>query len=143
MGGSNKAGLEFLTQNAKKDGVITLPSGLQYKVLNSGKGQYHPTVSSTCSCHYHGTFVDGNIFDSSVQRGRPSDFAPNQVIKGWTEAMQMMVEGDKWELYVPSDLAYGDRGRPPKIGGGDTLIFTIELMEIKGDKVPKGSKPEL
>lgn len=80
MGGSNKAGLEFLTQNAKKDGVITLPSGLQYKVLNSGKGQYHPTVSSTCSCHYHGTFVDGNIFDSSVQRGRPSDFAPNQVL---------------------------------------------------------------
>lgn len=136
LGGSNEAGIKFLAENAKKDGVVVLPSGMQYKVLKTGDGAFHPTKSTTCSCHYHGSLVDGTVFDSSVDRGQPTDFAPNQVIAGWTEAMPMMVEGDKWELYIPSDLAYGDRGSPPKIQGGDTLIFTIEIMEIKGDKVP-------
>merc|ERR1719482_985465 len=111
------------------------------KVLRKGEGQHHPTKNSPCECHYEGrdakNYPDGEKFDSSYDRGSPTTFAPNQVIKGWTEAMQLMVEGDKWELYIPSDLAYGDRGRPPKIGGGDCLIFTIEILKIKGNKVPK------
>mmetsp|Transcript_19286 Transcript_19286/g.23480 ORF Transcript_19286/g.23480 Transcript_19286/m.23480 type:complete len:236 (+) Transcript_19286:184-891(+) len=130
------AGEAFLKENANKEGVVSLPSGLQYKVLNSGSGVYHPTVNSPCTCHYHGTLINGEVFDSSVDRGTPIDFAPNQVIAGWTEAMQLMVEGDKFELYIPSDLAYGDRGSPPKIPGGATLVFTIEMIEIKGEKVP-------
>jgi len=105
-------------------------------VLTKGGGAFHPTASASCSCHYHGTLTDGTVFDSSYDRGSPTSFAPNQVIKGWTEAMQMMVEGDIWELYIPSDLAYGDGGSPPKIGGGDTLIFKIEIIKINGDKVP-------
>jgi len=136
VAGPNAAGLAYLAENAKKPGVISLASGLQYKVLNKGAGAFHPTVDSKCTCHYHGTLVDGSVFDSSVERGSPIDFSPNQVIKGWTEAMQLMVEGDKWELYISSDLAYGDRGSPPKIGGGDTLVFTIEMITIQGDKVP-------
>ena len=110
-------------ENGKKDGVVTLPSGLQYKVISAGDGANHPTVDSPCECHYEGrtagNYPSGPKFDSSYDRGSPTTFAPNQVIKGWTEAMQLMVEGDKWELYIPSDLAYGDRGRPPKIGGGE------------------------
>lgn len=136
LGGPNAAGLEFLAANKDKAGVIELASGLQYKVLKTGSGDSHPTKSSPCLCHYHGTLVDGTVFDSSVDRGSPITFAPEQVIKGWTEAMGMMVEGDKWELYINSDLAYGDRGSPPKIGAGDTLIFTIEMLEIQGPKVP-------
>ena len=134
--GSNAKSKKWLAENAKKDGVVTLPSGMQYKVLQTGSGQSHPTVDSSCSCHYHGTLVDGTVFDSSYDRGSPTSFAPNQVIKGWTEAMQMMVEGDIWELYIPSDLAYGDRGSPPKIGGGDALIFKLEMIKINGNKVP-------
>merc|ERR1712094_68922 len=118
------------------EGVITLASGLQYKVLQSGKGFYHPTVDSPCECHYKGTLIDGTQFDSSYDRGSPTTFAPNQVIKGWTEAMQLMVEGDKWEMYIPSELGYGDSGSPPKIGGGDVLVFTMEIIKIKGDKKP-------
>eukprot|EP00924_Labyrinthula_sp_SR-Ha-C_P009357 snap_masked-scaffold_2-processed-gene-21.24-mRNA-1 protein AED:0.04 eAED:0.04 QI:0/-1/0/1/-1/1/1/0/229 len=129
-------GKAFLEENAKKPGVVTLPSGLQYKVLKSGSGEFHPTKNSPCTCHYHGTLIDGTVFDSSVERGSPIDFAPNQVIKGWTEAMQLMVEGDKFELYIPSDLAYGARGSPPKIPGGSTLVFTIEMIKIKGEKLP-------
>ena len=121
--GSNEAGLKFLEENKNKEGVITLPSGMQYKVLRAGDGPDHPTADSPCECHYEGrtagNYPDGEKFDSSYDRGSPTSFAPNQVIKGWTEAMQMMVEGDKWELYIPSDMAYGDSGRPPKIGGGD------------------------
>ena len=132
-----KAGEAFLEENKSKPGVITLPSGLQYKVLEEGAGMEHPTVSTPCSCHYAGRLLDGTEFDSSYKRGQPTTFAPNQVIKGWTEAMQLMVEGDKWELYIPSDLAYGDQGRPPRIGGGDCLIFTIEILKIKGGKKPK------
>jgi FKBP-type peptidyl-prolyl cis-trans isomerase FklB len=133
--GSNEKGVAFLEANRVKPGVVSLPSGLQYKVLREGTGISHPTADSPCSCHYEGTLIDGTKFDSSYDRGEPTTFAPNQVIKGWTEAMQLMVEGDKWEMYIPSDLAYGDRGSPPKIGGGEVLIFTMEIIEIQGKKV--------
>merc|ERR1711871_1392498 len=120
-------------------GVITLPSGLQYKVLRTGTGDSHPTADSSCECHYEGRvaqkYPDGETFDSSYARGSPTSFAPNQVIKGWTEAMQLMVEGDKWEMYIPSELAYGERGSGAKIPGGSALIFQMELIKIKGDKV--------
>merc|ERR1712146_191849 len=121
-------------------GVITLPSGLQYKLLREGTGDSHPTADSPCDCHYEGrtaqSWPNGEKFDSSYDRGSPTSFAPNQVIKGWTEAMQLMVEGDKWEMYIPSELGYGDGGSPPKIKGGDTLIFQMEILKINGDKVP-------
>merc|ERR1712176_1069605 len=128
--------VEFLELNSKKEGVITLKSGLQYKVLESGDGKNHPKKDSPCECHYRGTLIDGTEFDSSYGRGEPTTFAPNQVILGWTEAMQLMVEGDKWEMYIPSELGYGDSGSPPKIGGGDVLVFTMEIVKIKGDKEP-------
>ena len=124
-------GEQFLQANKDKEGVITLPSGLQYKVLVEGSGLKRPLVDTPCDCHYLGTLIDGTQFDSSFDRGKPSTFAPNQVIKGWTEAMQLMVEGDKWEMYIPSELGYGDRGSPPKIGGGDVLVFTMEILKIK------------
>jgi len=133
--GTNSAGKKFLEENAGKEGVITLPSGMQYKVLKKGDGKHHPTVNSPCECHYEGTLIDGTKFDSSYDRGEPTTFAPNQVIKGWTEAMQLMVEGDKWEMYIPSELGYGDSGSPPKIKGGDVLVFKMEIIKIKGDKV--------
>merc|ERR1719274_373133 len=133
---TNEAGKKFLEENKAKEGVVTLPSGLQYKVLKKGSGAFHPTVDSSCSCHYHGTLIDGTVFDSSYDRGSPTSFAPNQVIKGWTEAMQMMVEGDIWELYIPSDIAYGDSGSPPKIKGGDALIFKLEMIKINGGRKP-------
>eukprot|EP00621_Florenciella_sp_RCC1693_P014556 CAMPEP_0182532098 /NCGR_PEP_ID=MMETSP1323-20130603/10863_1 /TAXON_ID=236787 /ORGANISM="Florenciella parvula, Strain RCC1693" /LENGTH=226 /DNA_ID=CAMNT_0024741779 /DNA_START=46 /DNA_END=726 /DNA_ORIENTATION=+ len=133
---SDAEGLAFLDENKGKEGVVTLESGMQYKVLRAGGGDSHPTANSPCDCHYAGTLIDGTTFDSSYDRGSPTSFAPNQVIKGWTEAMQLMVEGDKWELYIPSELAYGERGSPPKIPGGSVLVFTIEIITIKGDKVP-------
>jgi FKBP-type peptidyl-prolyl cis-trans isomerase FklB len=129
-------GIRWTRLGVCRAGVITLPSGLQYRVLRSGSGEFHPTADSACDCHYAGTLIDGTEFDSSYKRGEPTSFAPNQVIKGWTEAMQLMVEGDKWEMYIPSDLGYGDRGSPPKIGGGDALIFQMEIIKIKGNKVP-------
>ncbi|KAJ1638714.1 hypothetical protein T492DRAFT_941912, partial [Pavlovales sp. CCMP2436] len=126
---SNEFGKTFLAKNKENDEVVELPSGLQYKVITAGGGGDHPTVSSPCECHYEGRtaeqYPSGPKFDSSYDRGKPTTFAPNQVIKGWTEAMQLMVEGDKWELYIPSDLAYGNGGRPPKIMGGDVLVFTM------------------
>ncbi|KAL3913676.1 MAG: hypothetical protein SGARI_000535 [Bacillariaceae sp.] len=134
--GTNEAGLAFLAENKQKSGVVTLPSGLQYKVLSKGKGPAHPTADSPCSCHYEGKLIDGSVFDSSYERGEPTTFAPNQVIKGWTEAMQLMVAGDKWEMYIPSELGYGDNGSPPKIGGGDVLVFQMEILAIQGDSVP-------
>jgi len=143
---TNAAGVAFLASNKAKDGVVELASGLQYKVLRAGDGTNHPLVNAPCECHYEGRtasqYPDGPVFDSSYARGTPTTFAPNQVIKGWTEAMQLMVEGDKWELYIPSDLAYGDRGRPPKIGGGDCLIFTIEILKIKGGTKPRAPSKE-
>ena len=127
--GTDEEGLAFLKANKEKEGVIELPSGLQYKVLKKGTGTHHPGPGTSCSCHYAGRLIDGTEFDSSYSRGEPTTFAPNQVIKGWTEAMQLMVEGDKWEMYIPSELAYGDRGSPPKIPGGAMLIFVCTLFD--------------
>ncbi|KAJ1488049.1 hypothetical protein T484DRAFT_1888112 [Baffinella frigidus] len=130
---SNAAGIAHLEQNAKAPGVTVLPSGLQYRVITASPtpdGRM-PAVNSPCVCHYHGSLIDGTVFDSSVKRGSPLTFAPNQVIKGWTEALQLMHEGDKWELTIPSDLAYGDRGSPPKIPGGSVLVFELELITVK------------
>ena len=133
-----EAGIAFLKENAERPGVITLPSGLQYKVLEEGPGMDHPKVGTPCECHYAGRLLDGTEFDSSYSRGSPSTFAPNQVIKGWTEAMQMMVVGDKWELYIPMEMAYGPGGRPPKIPPAATLIFIMEIVKIKGkETTPK------
>merc|ERR1719373_131026 len=131
---SNPEGLKFLEENKEKEGVVELPSGLQYKVLRAGDGDSHPTKDSPCECHYAGTLIDGTEFDSSYKRGSPTTFAPNQVISGWTEAMQLMVEGDKWEMYIPSDLGYGDGGSGDKIKGGDVLVFRMEILKIKGGK---------
>lgn len=133
--GTHEAGLKWLAENKDKEGVITLPSGLQYKVLKKGTGAFHPTQNSPCECHYEGKLISGTVFDSSYERGTPTTFAPNQVIKGWTEAMQMMVEGDKWEMYIPSELAYGDSDKGAHIKAGDPLIFQMEIIKIKGDKV--------
>lgn len=132
-GGTNAEGTAFLAENAAKPGVVTLESGLQYRVLQEGNGSFHPAADSQCLCHYHGTLIDGTTFDSSYDRDEPTSFAPNQVIKGWTEAMQLMVEGDVWELTIPSEMAYGDSGSPPKIPGGSVLIFKIEIIKIKHD----------
>merc|ERR1712216_899188 len=132
-----EAGVAFLAENASKPGVITLPPGLQYKVLKEGGGLEHPTASTPCDCHYAGRLLDGTEFDSSYKRGEPTTFAPNQVIKGWTEAMQLMVVGDKWEMYIPYELAYGEAGRPGSIPPAACLIFIMEIIKIKGDKVPK------
>ena len=132
-----EAGKVFLEANKAKEGVITLPSGLQYRVIEEGAGMEHPTVGTPCECHYAGRLLDGTEFDSSYKRGTPSTFAPNQVIKGWTEAMQLMVQGDKWEMYIPFGLAYGANGKPPKIPPAATLIFIMEIVKIKGETKPK------
>jgi len=123
-----KAGTEFLAANAKKEGVTTTKSGLQYKVLKSGNGKT-PGPTSQVTTHYEGKLIDGTIFDSSVKRKMPASFGVSQVIKGWTEALQLMKEGDEWELYIPSELAYGPQG-PPSIGPNSTLIFYIQLIKI-------------
>ena len=123
------AGQDYLTANSKEDGVITLESGLQYKVLQVGEGET-PNIDSTVTTHYHGSTIDGKVFDSSVDRGTPTSFPVNGVIAGWTEALQLMPVGSKWRLFVPSDLAYGDRGAGPDIGPHATLIFDVELLEI-------------
>lgn len=129
---------KFLEENKGKEGVIVLPSGLQYKVLTAGGGSAHPTANSPCDCHYEGKLINGNKFDSSYDRGAPTTFAPNQVIPGWTEAMQLMVEGDIWEMYIPSSLGYGQAGvGNGLIPGSSTLIFKMEMVKIKGQSVPK------
>mmetsp|Transcript_64094 Transcript_64094/g.178153 ORF Transcript_64094/g.178153 Transcript_64094/m.178153 type:complete len:162 (+) Transcript_64094:84-569(+) len=130
-------GTKFLEEKANEEGVTKLSSGLLYKVLKKGDGTHHPTADSPCDCHYRGTLISGKEFDSSYKRGKPTTFAPNQVIKGWTEAMQLMVEGDKWEMYIPSELAYGDRGAGGVIPGKAALIFEMELIKVKGKQVPK------
>ena len=113
--GQNAKKCNFLAVNKNKEGVVSLPSGLQYKVLREGKGKFHPKRNSPCLCHYKGKLVNNKVFDSSYTQGRPVAFAPNQVISGWTEAMQLMVEGDKWEMYIPSKLGYGAKGSPPDV----------------------------
>ncbi len=124
-------GKAFLAANGKKDGVITLPSGLQYKVLTAGTGA-QPSASDTVETHYRGTLLDGTEFDSSHSRGKPAAFQVNRVVKGWQEALQLMKVGGKWQLFIPSDLAYGERGAAGgKIGPNAALIFEIELLSIK------------
>ena len=122
-------GAEFLAENAQKEGVESTASGLQYKVLTKGEGTVQPMAKSKVKVHYHGTLIDGSVFDSSVDRGKPISFALNRVIAGWTEGLQLMVEGDKFRFYIPSDLAYGNRS-VGKIPAGSLLIFDVELIAI-------------
>lgn len=123
-------GQEFLLENGKKEGVITTESGLQYLVLEAGTGDVHPTANSKVKVHYHGTLIDGTVFDSSVNRGEPISFGLNQVIKGWQEGLQYMVVGEKIRLFVPSTLGYGKSGSGP-IPPASVLIFDVELLDIK------------
>jgi FKBP-type peptidyl-prolyl cis-trans isomerase FklB len=129
MPDAKAAGVAFLAANAKKPGVVTRPSGLQYKVLKDGTGA-SPSKNSVVTTHYRGTLINGTEFDSSYARNEPCSFGVNQVIAGWTEALQLMKVGAKWELYIPSNLAYGSRGAPPDIGPNETLIFEVELLAI-------------
>lgn len=127
---NKKDGEAFLAENSKKKGIKTLKSGLQYEVLEAGDGP-SPKKTDTVKTHYHGTLIDGTVFDSSVDRGEPATFGVGQVIKGWTEALQLMKVGDKWRIFVPSDLAYGSRGAGQTIGPNAALIFEIELLGIE------------
>jgi FKBP-type peptidyl-prolyl cis-trans isomerase FklB len=126
---NKKLGEAFLAANKTKPGVKTLPSGIQYLVLKEGTGK-QPKATDEVKVHYHGTLIDGTVFDSSVNRGEPATFRLDQVIPGWTESVQKMKEGSKWRVFIPSDLAYGPRG-PAPIGPNATLIFEIELLEVK------------
>lgn len=125
-----EAGQKFLAENAKKEGITVLESGLQYEVMTEGSGP-RPKETDEVTTHYHGTLIDGTVFDSSVQRGSPASFPVNGVILGWQEALQLMPTGSKWRLFVPSELAYGNRGAGGAIGPGAALIFEVELISIK------------
>ena len=130
MGSANKkADIEFLAKNKKEKGVKTLASGLQYQIIKAGTGA-SPKATDTVVTHYRGNLIDGKVFDSSYKRGQPATFPVNGVIKGWTEALQKMKVGGKWKLFIPSELAYGEKG-PASIGPNSVLIFEIELLEIK------------
>ena len=123
---------EFLEQNSQNEGVVTLDSGLLYLVLESGpEGGASPTPSDSVLAHYHGTLIDGNVFDSSVDRGEPASFGVSQVISGWTEALQLMKTGDKWRLFIPPDMAYGESSPTPAIPPNSALIFDVELLEVR------------
>lgn len=126
---NTEAGAAFLEENKKKPGIITLPSGLQYEIIKEGNGPI-PKDTDQVTCHYHGTLIDGTVFDSSVQRGAPATFGVGQVIKGWVEALQLMPVGSKWKLYIPSDLAYGAAGAGQAIEPNSTLIFEVEVLNI-------------
>ncbi|MFN3193199.1 MAG: FKBP-type peptidyl-prolyl cis-trans isomerase [Aureliella sp.] len=126
----NARNKEFLDNNKKQDGVQTTPSGLQYKVIKQGTGA-SPSAQSQVSVHYEGKLISGAVFDSSLQRGQPATFGVSQVIAGWTEALLRMKVGDKWQLVIPPNLAYGERGQPPVIGPNEVLIFQVELLEVK------------
>lgn len=138
-GANKKEGDAFLGANKTKEGVVVLPSGLQYKILTPGTGA-KPAADDTVVCNYRGTLVNGTEFDSSAKHGGPATFPVTGVIKGWTEALQLMAVGSKWQLVLPPDLAYGERGAPPDIGPGATLVFEVELVSIK-DKAA-GTTPE-
>ncbi|UOQ68245.1 FKBP-type peptidyl-prolyl cis-trans isomerase [Hymenobacter volaticus] len=129
MANNKEEGQAFLSGNKSRAGVTTLPSGLQYEVINEGTGK-KPTINSSVTTHYHGTLINGNVFDSSYQRGQPATFPVNGVIAGWTEALQLMPEGSKWRLYIPSELAYGQHGAGRDIGPDTTLIFDVELLKV-------------
>ena len=124
-----KEGQDFLAANKIKEGVTELPSGLQYQVLTQGDGA-KPTAFNSVTCHYHGTLINGTIFDSSVQRGKPATFPLNMVIKGWTEGLQLMCVGSKYRFFIPANLAYGERQVSAEIGSNSTLIFDVELLGI-------------
>lgn len=126
---NKKAGEEFLHINKGRAGVVELPSGLQYQVLKQGNGA-KPKATDKVKCHYHGTLINGTVFDSSVQRGQPAVFGVNQVIPGWVEALQLMPVGSKWRLFIPSNLAYGEQGAGEMIEPNSTLIFDVELLDI-------------
>ena len=129
---AKSAGEEFLAANAKKEGVVTLPSGLQYQVLREGNGK-RPKATDQVRCHYEGTLINGTVFDSSYKRGEPAVFGLNQVIKGWTEGVQLMQEGAKYRFFIPYDLAYGERGAGQQIPPFAALIFDVELIEVVGE----------
>ncbi len=122
-------GEKFLEENKKREGVVTLPSGLQYEILKAGTGE-KPLANDKVTTHYHGTFIDGKVFDSSVERGQPAQFPVNRVIPGWTEALQLMPVGSKWKLWIPYNLGYGEKGYPPKIPAYSALVFEVELISI-------------
>ncbi len=128
----SQKGQEFLVENAKREGITSTESGLQYEVITEGAaGGATPAVTDVVSVHYHGTLVDGTVFDSSIERNQPAEFPVNAVIKGWTEALQLMKVGDKWKLYLPADIAYGARSPSPKIPANSALVFEVELLDIK------------
>jgi len=129
-----RKGKQFLDENAKKEGVVVLPSGLQYKVLQKSESSVSPKNTDTVEVHYRGTLVDQKEFDSSYKRGKPAQFGVGQVIAGWTEALQLMHVGDKWEVYIPSKLGYGERGMPGSIPPNSVLIFVVELLKIVSKK---------
>jgi FKBP-type peptidyl-prolyl cis-trans isomerase FklB len=124
-----KAGQDFLEANKQKPGVTALPSGLQYEIITEGKG-IKPSARSSVTCHYHGSLIDGTVFDSSVKRGQPATFPLNRVISGWTEGLQLMGVGSKWRFFIPPNLAYGDRQTGSDIGPNSTLIFEVELLGV-------------
>ena len=126
-----EAGQRFLEENKKREGVVTLPSGLQYEVINEGDlNAERAKATDRVECHYEGTLIDGTLFDSSIKRGQPATFGVNQVIPGWVEALQLMPQGAKWKLYIPSDLAYGAHGAGEMIPPHSTLIFEVELLKV-------------
>lgn len=126
---SKEAGEKYLAENKKREGVVALPSGLQYKILKEGNGP-KPTADDTVKCHYEGRLINGQVFDSSIKRGEPAEFPVGGVIAGWVEALQLMPVGSKWQLYIPSELAYGAHGAGQAIGPNETLIFDVELLAI-------------
>jgi len=124
-----KAGQDFLDANKNKPGIVALPSGLQYEVITEGTG-IKPLATNKVTCHYHGTLIDGTVFDSSVKRGQPATFPLNAVIKGWTEGLQLMPTGSKWRFFIPPHLGYGDRAVSAQIGPNSTLVFEVELLGV-------------
>lgn len=126
---AKEAGEKYLAENKKREGVVALPSGLQYKILTEGNGP-KPKASDTVKCHYEGRLINGQVFDSSIRRGEPAEFPVSGVISGWVEALQLMPVGSKWQLYIPSELAYGAHGAGQSIGPNETLIFDVELLAI-------------
>ena len=132
MAESTAASVDFLANNSQKEGVVTLDSGLQYMILESGpEGSASPTAADSVLAHYHGTLIDGTVFDSSVDRGEPAEFGLSQVISGWTEGLQLMSAGDKWRLFIPAAMAYGESSPSPAIPPNSALIFDVELLEIR------------